>query len=141
LSHDVISLLADMVKIPSVCGDEGRVASFIADRLRENGLPAEMLEVKPGRPDVISRVDTGRKGPRLMFNGHMDTVAAGTGWKHAPFGAEIEKGKMYGRGTDDMKSGLAAMMSAMAECKAEGSINKGAIIMAAVVDEESIDFG
>jgi succinyl-diaminopimelate desuccinylase len=76
-----------------------------------------------------------------MLNGHMDTVAPGTGWEHEPFGAEIENGRMYGRGTVDMKSGLAAMLAAVAESKAEGLPRKGEIVLAAVVDEESIDLG
>ena len=141
LSDDVISFLADLVKIPSVCGEEGRVAEFIAKWLMENGLPVEMLEVKPGRPNVLSRVKGAQDGPRLMLNGHMDTVAPGTGWKHDPFGAEIENGRMYGRGTVDMKSGLAAILSAAVECKKEGLPKRGEIIVAAVVDEESLDWG
>jgi acetylornithine deacetylase/succinyl-diaminopimelate desuccinylase-like protein len=76
-----------------------------------------------------------------MLNGHMDTVAPGTGWSHDPFGAEIEDGRMYGRGTVDMKSGLAAILSAVADCTAEGLPKKGEIVLAAVVDEESIDLG
>jgi len=141
LSDDVISLLADLVRIPSVCGEEGRVAEFIAKWLMKNGLPVEILEVKPGRPNVLSRVKGSQDGPRLMLNGHMDTVAPGTGWKHDPFGAEMENGRMYGRGTVDMKSGLAAMLSAVVECKEEGLPRRGEVIVAAVVDEESIDRG
>lgn len=141
MSNDVISLLTDLVRIPSVCGEEGRIADFIAKWLREKELPAEMLEVKPGRSDVISRVRGRRDGLRLMLNGHMDTVPPGTGWNHDPFGAEIENGRMYGRGTVDMKSGLAAILSAVADCKAEGLPKKGEIVVAAVVDEESIDLG
>jgi len=141
LSNDVISLLADLVKIPSVCGEEGRIAEFIAEWLKSNGLPVEILEVKPGRPDVICRLKGEQDGPRVMLNGHMDTVAAGTGWTHDPFGAQIETGKMYGRGTVDMKSGLAAMLWAVSECKAEGLPRKGEVILAAVVDEESYDLG
>jgi acetylornithine deacetylase/succinyl-diaminopimelate desuccinylase-like protein len=71
----------------------------------------------------------------------MYTVPPGAGWKHEPFGAEIEDGRMYGRGTVDMKSGLAAMLSAVAECKEEGLPKRGEIIMSAVVDEESFDLG
>jgi acetylornithine deacetylase len=141
LSDDVISLLADLVRIPSVCGEEGRVAEFIAKRLKENGLPVEMLEVKPGRPNVLSRVKGAQDGPRLMLNGHMDTVAPGTGWKHDPFGAETENGRMYGRGAVDMKSGLAAILSAAVECKKEGLPKRGEVIVTAVVDEESLDWG
>jgi len=104
-------------------------------------LPVEMMDVKPGRPNVVSRVKGRGDGPRLMFNGHMDTVAPGTGWEHDPFGAQIENGRMYGRGTVDMKSGVAAMMSAVAECKAEGLPKKGEVVLAAVIDEESYDLG
>jgi len=129
------------VKIPSVCGEEGRIAGFIAKWLKDEGLPAEMMDVKPGRPNVICRLKGREDGPRLMLNGHMDTVAPGTGWEHDPFGAEIENGRMYGRGTVDMKSGLAAMMSAVAECKAEGLPKKGEVLLAAVMDEEAIDLG
>jgi len=141
LTDEAISLLADLVKIPSVCGEEARIADFIADWLRSKGLPVEMMEVKPGRPNVISRVRGRDEGPRFMLNAHMDTVAAGTGWEHDPFGAQIENGMMYGRGTVDMKSGLAAMMCAVAECKAEGLPKKGEVLLAAVMDEESIDLG
>jgi acetylornithine deacetylase/succinyl-diaminopimelate desuccinylase family protein len=141
LLNDVISLLSDLVRIPSVCGDEARVADFIAQWLRNNGLAAEMLEVKSGRPNVIVRLKGPVHGPRVMLNGHMDTVAPGVGWEHDPFGAEVQNGMMYGRGTVDMKSGLAAILSAAAQCKAEGLPNKGEIIVAAVVDEEAVDLG
>ena len=141
MSDDVISLLADLVKIPSICGEEGPIADFIAGWLGSRELPVETIEVKPGRPDVISRVTGRRDGPHLMFNAHVDTVPPGAGWVHDPFGAEIEDGRMYGRGTIDMKSGVAAMMAAVAECKAEGLPRNGEIILAAVVDEESIDLG
>ena len=141
MSDDVISLLADLVRIPSVCGEEGRVAEFIAKWLKENGLPVEILEVKPGRPNVLSRVKGAQDGPRLMLNGHMDTVAPGTGWRHDPFGAETENGRMYGRGAVDMKSGLAAILSAAVECKKEGLPKRGEVIVTAVVDEESLDWG
>ena len=141
MSDDVISLLTELVRIPSVCGEESRVAEFIAKWLGENGLPAEMLEVKPGRPDVLSRVKSAQDGPCLMLNGHMDTVAPGTGWKHDPFGAEIESGRMYGLGTIDMKSGLAAILSAAVECRNEGLPKRGEVIVTGVVDEESLDWG
>ena len=141
MASDVISLLGELVKIPSVCGEEGRVAGFIGKWLKDEGLPAETMDVKPGRPNVICRLKGRGNGPRLMLNGHMDTVAPGTGWDHDPFGAEIENGRMYGRGTVDMKSGLAAMMSAVAECRADGLPRRGEVLLAAVMDEEAIDLG
>lgn len=141
LTDDVISLLRSLVRIPSVCGEEAAVAKFIAGWLRENGLPAQMLEARPGRPDVISRLKGRKGGPRILLNGHMDTVAVGTGWTRDPFGAEVENGRMYGRGTIDMKSGLACMLSATAECKRESLPKRGELIVTAVVDEEAYDWG
>lgn len=71
----------------------------------------------------------------------MDTVEPGRGWKHDPFGAQIEGGRMYGRGTLDMKSGLACILWAAAACKEEGLPKRGELLVAAVVDEEAIDWG
>lgn len=141
LTDDVISLLRSLVKIPSVCGDEAEIAKFIAGWLREKDLPAEMLEARPNRPDVICRLKGREDGPRILLNGHMDTVAVGDGWIRDPFGAEVENGMMYGRGTNDMKSGLACILSAAASCKREGLPNRGELIVTAVVDEEAYDWG
>lgn len=138
---DVISLLSDLVKIPSVCGDENRIAHFIADWLEKNKLSAQLLEVKPSRPNVVTILKGPKPGPRVMLNGHMDTVPPGEGWIHDPFGAGIENGRMYGRGTDDMKSGLACILWAAAACKEEGLPRRGELIVASVVDEEAIGLG
>jgi acetylornithine deacetylase/succinyl-diaminopimelate desuccinylase family protein len=141
LQNDVISLLGGLVKTPSICGEEAQIAEFIAEWLRANGLPAELMEVKANRPNVISRLKGREDGPRILLNGHMDTVPVGAGWTRDPFGAEVEDGKMYGRGTFDMKSGLACILSAAAACKAEGLPKRGELILAAVVDEEAYDWG
>ena len=135
------SLLASLVRIPSVCGKEYKIATFIRNWLDERGLPAEMLAVKPSRPDVICRLKGQSDGPRLLLNGHMDTVPPGEGWMHDPYGAKVEGGRMYGRGTIDMKAGLASILVAAAESKEEGLPAKGELIITAVVDEESIDWG
>jgi succinyl-diaminopimelate desuccinylase len=141
LEDDVISLLSELVRIPSVCGQEYRIASFIHDWLRRNDLPAELIPVKPNRPNVIVTLKAPKLGPRIMLNGHMDTVEPGRGWVHDPFGAEIRNGKMYGRGTIDMKSGLACILWAALMCKREGLPKRGELTIAAVVDEEAIDLG
>ncbi len=141
MRDDVVSLLAELVKIPSVCGEEYQIASFISNWLRKNGVPAELAPVKLDRPNVIATLTGKEPGPRIMFNGHMDTVPAGRGWIHDPFGAEIEDGRMYGRGTIDMKSGLACILWAAVMCKREGLPKRGQLTIAAVVDEEAIDRG
>jgi acetylornithine deacetylase/succinyl-diaminopimelate desuccinylase family protein len=138
---DVVSLLSDLVKIPSVCGDENRIASFIADWLRRNGVTSELMGVEPGRPNVVATVKGEEPGPRIMLNGHMDTVEPGKGWTHDPYGAEIRDGRMYGRGTIDMKSGLACILWATATARQESLVKRGELIVAAVVDEEAIDRG
>jgi acetylornithine deacetylase/succinyl-diaminopimelate desuccinylase family protein len=141
LVNDVISIAKDLIKIPSVCGEESRIAHFIADWLEKNGLAAQILEVKPNRPDVIAVLKGPKPGPRLLFNGHMDTVEAGPGWTHDPLGCEVEEGRMYGRGTFDMKSGLACLLWVAAKCSEEGLPRKGELVVTAVVDEEAIDWG
>jgi len=141
LVDDLISLLEDLVKIPSVCGEERKIAEFISDWLRKSKLPAELMEVKPGRPNVVSVLKGSEPGPRILLNGHMDTVEVGQGWNHDPFGAEIGEGKMYGRGTLDMKSGLASILWAAAACREESLPKRGELIVTAVVDEEALDWG
>jgi acetylornithine deacetylase/succinyl-diaminopimelate desuccinylase family protein len=141
LDDDVISLLAELVKIPSVCGEEYQIASFILNWFRKSGVRAELATVKPNRPNVIVTLLGSEPGPRIMLNGHMDTVPAGRGWIHDPFGAETEDGRMYGRGTIDMKSGLACILWAAAMCKREGLPRRGQLTVTAVIDEEAIDRG
>jgi acetylornithine deacetylase/succinyl-diaminopimelate desuccinylase-like protein len=141
LTADVISLLRDLVRIPSVCGEESEIAAFIANCVRANDMRDELLEVKPNRPDVLCRLSSDRAGPRILLNGHMDTVAPGGGWTHDPFGAEVENGRLYGRGAIDMKSGLASILAASAHCRAEGLPKRGKLLVTAVVDEEAYDWG
>jgi succinyl-diaminopimelate desuccinylase len=141
LLSDVVALLADLVKIPSVCGEEGPIANFTADWLEKSGLPAQMLEIKPQRPDVVSVLKGREPGPKIMLNGHMDTVEIGKGWTHDPFGAEVEGNRMYGRGAIDMKAGLACILWAAAACKEEGLPKRGELLLTAVMDEEALDWG
>jgi succinyl-diaminopimelate desuccinylase len=141
LPSDVIALLADLVKIPSVCGEEGPIANFIADWLEKNGLPAQMLEIKPQRPDVVSVLKGRESGPKILLNGHMDTVEVGNGWTHDPFGAGVEGNRMYGRGAIDMKAGLACILWAAAACKKEDLPKRGELLLTAVMDEEALDWG
>jgi acetylornithine deacetylase/succinyl-diaminopimelate desuccinylase family protein len=141
METDVIVLVQELVKIPSVCGDEGKVARFIADWMKKNKLPVQMIKVKPNRPNVVTILKGSKPGPRIMLNGHMDTVGTGRGWTHGPFGGEIEHGRMYGRGTYDMKSGLACILTATAACKRDGLPKRGELVVTAVVDEEAMDWG
>src|SRR5208337_1865916 len=138
---ELISLLQDLVKIPSVCGNEEQIGSFIDTWLRKNELPVQIVTVKPNRFNIVTLLKGSRPGPRIMLNGHVDTVEVGRGWTHDPFGGTVEDGRMYGRGTTDMKAGVACILWAAAKCKQEGLPRKGELTVAAVVDEEAVDLG
>jgi succinyl-diaminopimelate desuccinylase len=141
LGSDVVDLLSDLVKTPSVCGQEEEIANFIGDWLEKNRLPAELIYVKPDRPNVMVMLKGDKPGLNVLLDGHMDTVETGRGWVRDPFGATVEDGKMYGRGTLDMKSGLACILWVAAALREEGLPRRGKLILAAVVDEEGISRG
>lgn len=111
---------------------EKGMAEFIRDYLRGIGIKTEIIQVEDGRYDLIARV-----GPsdRLMLNGHMDTVPIGdpTQWTNG-VSPRIEDGKLYGRGSSDMKGGLAAMLAALA--RMDFTAAKKGILIAFVADEE-----
>lgn len=121
---------------PSLVADapgEGAVARALAGVLGEWGFTVEMVETSPGRPNVIARL--GSSGGRsLMLNGHIDTVGV-EGMTHAPFDAEQREGRLYGRGSADMKGGVAAMCAAAVRAASAGAL-RCEVIVAAVTDEE-----
>jgi acetylornithine deacetylase len=111
---------------------EGEAARLLAGVLEAWGFRVEMQNAAPGRPNVVARIGT--PGPHsLMFNGHLDVVGV-DGMTHPPFEAAERDGRIYGRGSSDMKSGVAAMCAAAA--LAAPSLSQGELIVAAVVDEE-----
>ncbi|MEA1912017.1 MAG: M20/M25/M40 family metallo-hydrolase, partial [Spirochaetota bacterium] len=113
--NELVELTQNLIKIDSVIrpetgNTEAKVVEFIAGWIRkELKLEPEINEVVPGRENIILKIDSGKTGPTLMFEGHTDVVSEGERslWKHNPFGAEIEDGKIYGRGSCDMKAGVA----------------------------------
>ena len=105
---------------------------MLAATLDAWGFRVALQESAPNRPNVVARI--GRPGGRtLMFNGHIDTVAV-DGMTHAPFDPVITDGRLYGRGSCDMKGGVAAMCAAAVHAADAGL--DGEIIVAAVTDEE-----
>lgn len=124
--------------VPGAPG-EGTIARFLAHVLQSWGLRVELQEAAPGRPNVIARIGTGRGGRSLMFNGHLDVVGV-DGMIHPPFDAEERDGRLYGRGSSDMKAGVAAMCAAAARAAADGGL-PGEIVVTAVVDEEFESLG
>jgi Acetylornithine deacetylase/Succinyl-diaminopimelate desuccinylase and related deacylases len=140
-----IRLLRELVAINSVnptlvegAPGEQQIASAIADEMRRAGLDVSVETVAPGRPNVIGVLEGRAKGRALMFCGHTDTVGVtGMGDPFVP--TEID-GRLYGRGSQDMKGGVAAMIAA-AGAIAQRGLPSGRLIVACVVDEEHSSIG
>lgn len=142
---DVIQLTKELVSVRSENppGDQKPIADFIESKMNEIGLKVERLDYEPNKPNVVGRL-TGTSGkPTLMLNGHMDTVPVGDvdRWKFDPFRSIEHEGKLYGRGTSDMKGGLAAMMCAAKDLVENDLGLEGTLLIAAVVDEELTGYG
>jgi acetylornithine deacetylase len=142
----VITLLRDLVAINSVnptlvpgAPGEGAIADVVAAEMRRSGLDVVTELVAPGRPNVVGVLEGRTNGRTLMFCGHTDTV--GVVGMADPFTPVERGGRLFGRGAQDMKGGIAAMMSAAATVAARGGLASGRLIVAAVVDEEHSSIG
>src|SRR6185295_14372101 len=141
-----IALLRELVAINSVnptlvdgAPGEQQAADFIANEMRRHGLDVVIESVAPGRPNVVGVLEGRTKGRTLMFCGHTDTV--GVAGMNDPFTPFERDGRLYARGAQDMKGGVAAMMSAAATIAGRGGLASGRLIVAAVVDEEHSSIG
>jgi len=129
-----------MVEIPSVnpfivgsgVPAEQAVGEFYATELDALGFDVETVDVEPGRPNVIGRRRGSCDGPTLLLAGHLDTV--GVDGYAEPFSARIADGRIYGRGSCDMKSGLAAILEASRVIIDRGFV--GELIVVGTSDEE-----
>ncbi|POX42574.1 acetylornithine deacetylase [Streptomyces sp. Ru73] len=122
---------------------ERPAADLVAALFTEFGWQHEVVEVAPGRPNVIAVVDgKGGDGPTLMFEGHTDVVTEGDPavWSVDPYGAEIRDGKLWGRGAADMKSGVAAMIYGVRALQLAGPF-PGRIVLGVLCDEEGMMLG
>jgi succinyl-diaminopimelate desuccinylase len=143
--QEVVDLTAALVRIPSVFrpgepeANERAVAATVDDWLRREGLGVEVQDVAPGRPNVIAWLDGNGPGRTLCFEGHTDVVTEGdpAAWRHPPWSGVVEDGHLYGRGSADMKGGLAAAMVAAAAVRRAGAPFAGRLMIAALVDEEA----
>ncbi len=147
--REVVELTQNLVRIPSVFNpdvlgaNEEKVARYIEDYLRNLGLSVFYEEVVPGRPNIIAVYDSGRPGKTILFEGHTDVVTAGdlTSWSYDPFGAVIEHGRIYGRGSCDTKGNLAAAISAVHGVLRSGGLPRGKIVLCIPCDEEGMMIG
>ena len=150
-----ISFLRKMISIPSVTGDEAAIQDFLATYLAGIGLDVDKWETDweelrkhpgyrkvdrgyEGRPNIVATLKGSGGGRSLLLNGHTDVipVAEGAGWSDDPWSATIRDGRIYGRGSADMKSGVASHIMAVEFLLAAGLRPKGDVYVNVVVDEE-----
>ncbi|MBR6473356.1 MAG: M20 family metallopeptidase [Firmicutes bacterium] len=136
--QELIRLTEDMVRMEShyhIQQQEKAVAEYIREYFENLGIPAYVKEVEENRHyNVVATLDSGKPGRTLMLNGHMDTVLA-SGMEDA-FEPKIVDGRLYGRGTSDMKGPLASAMVAMNVLKETDALKAGRVIFTGVADEE-----
>jgi acetylornithine deacetylase len=142
----ILKLTSDLVAIDSVNpslvpggAGERAVSEFIASWLRRAGFDVDVTDAAPGRPNVVAMADGREPGPTRILCGHTDTV--GVEDMTAPFDPVVRDGRLYGRGSQDMKGGIASMMVAAAEWLGGDRRGAGRVIVAAVADEEYASVG
>lgn len=157
LEADMTSLLAALVRTDTVSvppdGKETAGQWVLAEFLKSYGIDAELYDTdfvrtsghrrsRPertyaGRKNLLASVPGSGRGRGLLFNGHMDTVPAGSGrWSESPWSGSVREGKLYGRGSVDMKGGLAAQFAVLCALRRAGMRLGGDLFAESVVDEE-----
>jgi acetylornithine deacetylase len=148
--RDVVELLAELVRIPSVnpmgrpvAGPEfleARLSDFLVAELTALGVPWERVEIVPGRANVLARLEGTAGQPTIVLDAHQDTVPV-DGMVIPPFDPQIRDGKLFGRGSCDIKGGLAAMLTAFARLVAERPEPRPTVVCTFTCDEEATSLG
>ncbi|MBC8007608.1 MAG: ArgE/DapE family deacylase [Prolixibacteraceae bacterium] len=156
LQHDMVELATTLVRFPSLNGDEGGAQDFMEGLFRDMGLATERFEVRdadlknlPGYSPSVGQWErhenvVGIHRPRsaigrsLILNGHIDVVPIGAEelWSRPPFDPVVRGGRLYGRGSGDMKAGIAAYVTAFRALASIGLQPAGSVFMQSVVEEE-----
>jgi acetylornithine deacetylase/succinyl-diaminopimelate desuccinylase-like protein len=139
---DAVALTQEMVRIPSVVGEEGELARALETRIADLGFDRVYLQdALPGRPNVVGVVDSGRPGPVLVLTGHIDTKPVCLGWADDPYSGRLEDGRVHGHAVMDMKAGVACLIAAGAALARERSAWRGRVVVAAVADHMGDQLG
>lgn len=147
---DPLPLLKDLISIPSVnpmgrdvSGPEffeGRVTAYLADHLSRLGVPYEIVETAPGRANVLARLEGASGAKTVLMDAHQDTVPV-DGMTIPPFTPVEQDGRVYGRGSCDVKGGLASMLAAFTRLAAERPAGMANVVLSCTCDEESTSLG
>ena len=133
-----IKLTQELIRIPSENppGDELPVVEHLENWLKTRGFEVQMICAEPGRPNLIVSYGPD-SGPVFMLNGHTDVVPPGDGWTVAPYGGNRADGKVFGRGSSDMKGGISAILHAADAIRKSGAKLKGKLLIVLNADEET----
>lgn len=144
-SEFLVEVLGDLVRTPSV--NPGIFEAAMAERvqawLEPTGATVTVVEMAPGRPSIAAVLGDRDGATRLVLNGHMDTVPIddAEGWTFEPFGGEVADGHLYGRGSCDMKAGLATQIAVAHHLAARADDLDGALILHFAAGEECAEPG
>src|SRR6266542_653331 len=128
LAQDCLAFL----QVKSETGQEGLGAQFFADLMRQRGRAVTLDEAAPGRPNVETRLPGRGGGQALLLNGHVDTIPIGRAWP-----PRLDGGWLFGRGAEDMKAGLVAMVHAAHAIERAGVRLRGDLWLTGVVGHET----
>lgn len=137
---EVVRLTQELLAIDTIDppGNEEKAAAVIARVLAAEGIASDLQSIAPGRTNLIARLAGDGSRPALSMSAHFDTIGVDrSAWTKDPFGGEISGGKLYGRGSTDMKGGMAAMTLAMIAIKNSGTRLKGDLLLTLMAAENS----
>lgn len=135
-----VELLQNLIRFDTTNppGNEKGCVTYINSLLTEAGFETILLAKDPNRPNLLARLKGQSKAPPVLLYGHVDVVTtANQNWTHPPFEGKVVDGYVWGRGALDMKGGVAMMLAAFLQARAEGLTPAGDIVLAILSDEEA----
>ena len=134
-AQGLVDLASNLIRIPSFSPEETPAARFLAEYLRPRGYEVEMQEVEPGRFQTVATLRGTGGGKSLMFNGHLDINSLKLGARRDPWTPSVEGDRLYGHGGENMKGGVATMITAAEAIRTSGIRLRGDLVIACVVGE------
>lgn len=131
----IVDLTRNLVREKSLAGHEGGVAEVVIDAMRALGYDEVRVDALGNVVGRVAPTTPSASGP-ILFDSHMDTVEAAGVWTKDPFGGAVSDGRIWGRGTSDMKGALAASICAAAFAKQDGALARDAFVSASVNEEQ-----
>lgn len=137
--EEIIKCLVRLVQVPSVTGEELAISKVFKQIMEDMGLEVKVYEAEPDRPNLLAEWHGKEKGKRFIFNGHMDVFPPvdGNPGTYGPWSGKVTNGKIYGRGTGDMKGGDCAALMAVKILRELNFEFKGSILLSFMCDEEN----